>query len=158
MEILFENPLILIVLIGIISSLFKKAKGERPESPIPRPRQRPHHRQSAEPERAAMETSVEEALKEERQRQAERESRIEQENRKRKQQAEESMRALQNQRREAHSFRETASRPVELPAEGKKEHGGRFTPEKQVLIDGIIWSEILGPPRAKNPHRSIKQK
>lgn len=27
-----------------------------------------------------------------------------------------------------------------------------FTPSNQDIIDGVIWAEILGPPRALNPH------
>lgn len=157
MEILLENPFILIALLAFISSFFKKKKGEQPENPNRPPQQRPQ----PQAERPAVEASIEEALKEEKRQQAERASRIEEEYRRRKQQAEESMRTLQNQKRAAekkvNSLREPAAKLVERP-QTQKQTSGQFTPQKQALVDGVIWSEILGPPRAKNPHRSIQRK
>ncbi|QED48684.1 hypothetical protein [Cytobacillus dafuensis] len=33
-----------------------------------------------------------------------------------------------------------------------------FSPSQKQLVDGIIWSEIIGPPRALNPHKSMRIK
>ncbi|GLB58251.1 hypothetical protein [Cytobacillus sp. NCCP-133] len=155
MEILLENPFILIALLAFISSLFKKKKKGESEKQKKRPQQRPE----PQAEQSAAEVLMEKAVKEEKRQQAERASRIEEEYRRRKQQAEESIRVLQNQKlaaeRQASVFREPAEKPVDRP---QARIQGQFAPQKKALVDGIIWSEILGPPRAKGPHRSLKRK
>lgn len=158
MEFLLENPFILIALIAFISSFFKKKKEEKPVKQTPRSVQQ---EQRAQAERTSADSALAETLKEEYRQQEEKAKRIEEEYRQRKQQAEESMKALQNQRRaaerKASKIAKTASNTV---AEHRKEPSGAgsFEFRKQSLADGIIWSEILGPPRSKNPHRSLNRK
>ncbi|MBU8770392.1 hypothetical protein [Cytobacillus oceanisediminis] len=158
MEFLLENPFILIALIAFISSFFKKKKEEKPVKQTPRSVQQ---EQRAQAERTSADSVLAETLKEEYRQQEEKAKRIEEEYRQRKQQAEESMKALQNQRRaaerKASKIAKTASN---TNAEHRKEPSGAgsFEFRKQSLADGIIWSEILGPPRSKNPHRSLNRK
>ncbi|MCS0670846.1 hypothetical protein [Cytobacillus firmus] len=158
MEFLLENPFILIALIAFISSFFKKKKEEKPVKQTPRSIQQEQRTQA---ERTSPDSALAETLKEEYRQQAEKAKRIEEEYRQRKQQAEESMKALQNQRRaaerKASALAKTASN---TNAEHRKEPSGAgsFEFRKQSLVDGIIWSEILGPPRSKNLHRSLKRK
>ncbi|AND41556.1 MULTISPECIES: hypothetical protein [Cytobacillus] len=158
MEFLLENPFILIALIAFISSFFKKKKEEKPVKQTPRSVQQ---EQRAQAERTSADSALAETLKEEYRQQEEKAKRIEEEYRQRKQQAEESMKALQNQRRaaerKASKIAKTASN---TNAEHRKEPSGAgsFEFRKQSLADGIIWSEILGPPRSKNPHRSLNRK
>jgi uncharacterized protein HemX len=158
LEFLLENPFILIALIAFISSFFKKKKEEKPVKQTPRSVQQ---EQRAQAERTSADSALAETLKEEYRQQEEKAKRIEEEYRQRKQQAEESMKALQNQRRaaerKASKIAKTASN---TNAEHRKEPSGAgsFEFRKQSLADGIIWSEILGPPRSKNPHRSLNRK
>lgn len=158
MEFLLENPFILIALIAFISSFFKKKKEEKPVKQTPRSVQQ---EQRAQAERTSADSALAETLKEEYRQQEEKAKRIEEEYRQRKQQAEESMKALQNQRRaaerKASKIAKTASN---TNAEHRKEPSGAgsFEFRKQSLADGIIWSEILGPPRSKNPHRFLNRK
>lgn len=158
MEFLLENPFILIALIAFISSFFKKKKEEKPVKQTPRSVQQERRTQA---ERTSADSALAEKLQEEYRQQEEKAKRIEEEYRQRKQQAEESMKALQNQRRaaerKASKIAKTASN---TNAEHRKEPSGAgsFEFRKKSLVDGIIWSEILGPPRSKNPHRSLNRK
>ncbi len=34
----------------------------------------------------------------------------------------------------------------------------RLTPSSEALVQGIIWSEVLGAPRGKRPHRTVSYK
>ena len=158
MEFLLENPFILIALIAFISSFFKKKKEEKPVKQTPRSVQQ---EQRAQAERTSADSALAETLKEEYRQQEEKAKRIEEEYRQRKQQAEESMKALQNQRRAAErKASKIANTASNTNAEHRKEPSGAgsFEFRKQSLADGIIWSEILGPPRSKNPHRSLNRK
>lgn len=158
MEFLLENPFILIALIAFISSFFKKKKEEKPVKQTPRSVQQ---EQRAQAERTSADSALAETLKEEYRQQEEKAKRIEEEYRQRKQQAEESMKALQNQRRAAErKVSKIAKTASNTNAEHRKEPSGAgsFEFRKQSLADGIIWSEILGPPRSKNPHRSLNRK
>ncbi|MBN8200593.1 MULTISPECIES: hypothetical protein [Bacillaceae] len=158
MEFLLENPFILIALIAFISSFFKKKKEEKPVKQTPRSVQQEQRTQA---EGTSADSALAEALKEEKRQQAEKARRIEEEYRQRKQKAEESMKALQNQRRAAERktnalARSASNKNAEYPKEASG--AGSLEPRKQSLVDGIIWSEILGPPRSKNPHRSLNRK
>ncbi|MCM3705205.1 MULTISPECIES: hypothetical protein [Cytobacillus] len=156
MEFLFENPFILIAVIAFISSLFKKKKEERPVKQAPRVQQE----NRTEAERTSADPALAEVLEEEKRKLAEKSRRIEQEYRQRKQQAEQSMKALQSQQRaaerKASAISRTAANTKAYPVEASG--AGKYEPQKQSLVDGIIWSEILGPPRSKNPHRSLNRK
>ncbi|KON86999.1 hypothetical protein AF332_09370 [Sporosarcina globispora] len=158
MEFLLENPFILIALIAFISSFFKKKKEKKPVKQTPRSL---HQEQRTQTERSSADSALAEALKEEERQQAEKARRIEEEYRQRKQQAEERMNALQNQRRDAerkaNAFAKAASN-TKSEYQKQSSGAGHFEPRKQALVDGIIWSEILGPPRSKNPHRSLNRK
>lgn len=113
-----------------------------------------------EAERTSADPALAEVLEEEKRKLAEKSRRIEQEYRQRKQQAEQSMKALQSQQRaaerKASAISRTAANTKAYPVEASG--AGKYEPQKQSLVDGIIWSEILGPPRSKNPHRSLNRK
>ncbi|PAE23308.1 MULTISPECIES: hypothetical protein [Bacillaceae] len=157
MEFLFENPFILIAVIAFISSMFKKKKEERPVKQAPRSVQQENRTQA---ERTSADPALAEVLEEEKRKLTEKSRRIEQEYRQRKQQTEQSMKALQSQQRaaerKASAISRTAANTKTYPVEASG--AGKFEPQKQSLVDGIIWSEILGPPRSKNPHRSLNRK
>ncbi|MGN7177390.1 hypothetical protein BK139_06035 [Paenibacillus sp. FSL R5-0490] len=158
MEFLLENPFILIAVIAFISSFFKKKKEEKPVKQAPRSVQQENRTQA---ERTSADNALAEVLEEEKKKLTEKSRRIEEDYRQRKQQAEQSMKALQSQQRAAERkasaiSRTTANTKTGSPVEAAG--AGKFEPQKQTLVDGIIWSEILGPPRSKNPHRSLNRK
>jgi flagellar biosynthesis GTPase FlhF len=158
LEFLLENPFILIAVIAFISSFFKKKKEEKPVKQAPRSAQQENRTQA---ERTSADPALAEVLEEEKRKLTEKSRRIEEEYRQRKQQAEQRMKALQNQQRaaerKASAISKTASNTKKgYPAEASG--AGKFEPRKQSLVDGIIWSEILGPPRSKNPHSSLNRK
>jgi len=158
LEFLLENPFILIAIIAFISSFFKKKKEEKPVKQAPRSARQENRTQA---ERTAADPVMAEVLEEEKRKMEEKSRRIAEEYRQSKQHAEQSMKALQNQQRAAERKASAISKTAAdisagYPAEASG--AGKFEPRKQALVDGIIWSEILGPPRSKNPHRSLNRK
>lgn len=157
MEFLLENPFILIAVIAFISSFFKKKKEEKPVKQAPRSVQQENRAQA---ERTSADPALAEVLKEEKRKLTEKSRRIEEDYRQRKQQAEQSMKALQSQQRAAERKASAISRTAANTKTGypvEASEAEKFEPQKQSLVDGIIWSEILGPPRSKNPHRSLNR-
>ena len=151
MEALFDNPIILFILIGLISSIFNKVKGngqdnqnQRPQRPV-RPASPPVEMSrpaETEPEREPRPTFSERstnALND-----------IQKVYLERKQHAEKAPSEPRNSERGRLSIGNTSPRS-RLPLE-KSEPAIDFKPDRDNLIEGIIWSEILGKPRAKKPY------
>jgi DNA mismatch repair ATPase MutL len=151
MDFLFENPIIIVILIGIISSLYKQVKGAQPEEGkrTNRPNQAPvspvgqnkpvrRQKQANKPVRGqnvANQSNQHQgsASKHENLNSA---TRIEtQENKQTKMEMNENKAATQQKE------------------ENKQKS---LNVSQSNLVDGLIWSEVLGPPRAKRPHRSIR--
>lgn len=155
MEFLFENPFLLVILIGLISSLFKRMKGtqeeprksqskpfvesgpfdfEQPRQEQPVQRMEPAPQQTYEPNPLG---------------------KIEKEFLEKKKQAEEKLAALKKQQVTAQKKAETIQSHRRLNQ--VKEKIETSEPEtvhvdNQKLVDAVIWSEILGPPRSRRPH------
>lgn len=161
MDFLFDNPFIIVVLIGIISSFFKKNKEEKKQttqrSPKPfverTPKPKPEIFKQLEqeitkylvPERQEVPTKQETAKKS-----------IQSDYLEAKKQAEAKPPVLQEQNSEqvllevqGEQYQMESSPPLTVPR-------ASFSVDKDRLADAVIWSEILGPPRAKRPHRSVK--
>ncbi|MHC0035866.1 hypothetical protein [Pseudoneobacillus sp. C159] len=51
----------------------------------------------------------------------------------------------------------TSREIVNMIAEGEIKDEIGLTPNKQQLINGIVWSEILGPPRARKTHSKARR-
>lgn len=145
--------------LGLIFSLFKK-KGEKKEQNKAHPKsvhvrpfeqQKPPHRETRNTELRPTEKKP---------------KKFERENLEREKQAESTMNAWKEQQRltekQAEFIQMSADKPViepTLPIDRKPiQTTATFSPGKQQLIDGLIWSEILGPPKARNPHRSLRGK
>lgn len=47
--------------------------------------------------------------------------------------------------------------PEKNTINGQKDDVAPFSPSNKDIIDGVIWSEILGPPRALHPHTSRRR-
>ncbi|WP_336989521.1 hypothetical protein [Bacillus infantis] len=151
MEFLLENPFILVVLIGIISSLFSKAKrggttGPAQQQGNAEPEPGPYADAGYEPEEKPA-VPVKEAG---RQTLESMESYYQE----RKVQAEERARRLSEKQdlleRRVQNARNAAGKPEKST---KAEPAGRAAVSREKLADAIVWSEILGPPRSKNPRR-----
>lgn len=158
MEFLFDNLWLFAVVIGIITSLFNKAKGGQGK-------QNDRPRQTVQPKNAANQQKgrpVQEARNKDVPPVMPRNN-IEKEYSDRKKQAEEQLQALKDKQKDlvntGQSLQMAPSRgSSRLDSVPYKEKKTAFSIEKQKLADGVVWAEILGPPRALNPHKSIRQK
>lgn len=163
MEALFEligNPFVIFVLIGILSSLFNKAKGNskdnqqrRPVRPVSKPAEmqgpakaqreprrapRPVQTRPVQPEPVNTETR------------AAAPSSIQKEYQEKKRQAEK----VESKPRTVDRGRlsSEAAPAVSRFSDAKAEPVLDFQPDQERLIEGLIWAEVLGQPRAKKPY------
>lgn len=141
MEILFDSPILLIVVIGFLSSLYKRIKGTDENSRRPRPASKaspasPQAPQPAMPSGGSGSTANIQQLYQERRSQVENA----QGNRRQREPG-------RGGRLSASNIPSSSSEPV---AAEPKLH---LKPDRDSLIEGVIWSEILGEPRSKKPYR-----
>jgi hypothetical protein len=165
MEFLFENPLLIFVLIGIISSLFKKVKGEQeqqqPKRPVRPEQQGPtwnsEGQMPAEPHKPLRtETSEDERFEEKKEFNGVPENPFldiqkKYEERRRENEFKKSPRSNNLQSRSiatTTSMKDGSTEGVSLD----------LSPEADRLIEGIAWAQVLGEPRSRNPHRTMRRK
>lgn len=164
MGFLLDNPFLIIVIISIIFSFFKKKDGgsQQHKNVPPKPQHQPVRTQPNEQHRPIFgETRNTDSRSAE-----EKMNMHEREYLERKKQAESMMDVLKEQQRlkekQAELIQLTADKHASepsLPIDNKRiQSKSTFSAGKQQLIDGLIWSEILGPPKARNPHRSLRGK
>jgi len=153
LDFLLDNPFIIIVLIGIISSLFKKGK----EVPDPKKRKpKPFVESIPLPK---------DIVKEIRQEAAKYMKPFEQE------QPVQTLQSEYNEVRKKAAEQPPAKSPVleesysgmmhtpfaqeigDIPLQAESREG--LAVDKKKLADAVIWAEILGPPRSKKPHRTM---
>lgn len=165
MEALFDllgNPVLIFIVIGIISSLFNKAKGNgqeqqkrRPVRPVGKPEvmkmpAETKHKPKPVP-RPASPRSVQQAPVQAKSTtvQVNDMQKVYQE---RKQQAE----TADSRQRTASSGRLTANTDSGRlrKAEASTEPSFQFEPDQDRLIEGLIWAEVLGKPRSKKPYQT----
>ncbi|MDF1508311.1 hypothetical protein PZE06_08935 [Robertmurraya sp. DFI.2.37] len=153
MQFLLDNPFILIILLGILSSMFKTNK-EKPANKKPTRQASTTSTENPPPSNPMAEVFrelVEEAPAKP----------IYNEYVDTKKEAEAKIAALKKQQEQYAdkvSRMNTLSRINEQSQplmESVAKSGRTFKVEGEKLADAIIWSEILGPPRAKKPHRSM---
>ncbi|WP_075982347.1 hypothetical protein [Bacillus massilinigeriensis] len=152
MRVLFENPIILIIILGIISSLFKK--GKEPEKKGSNQKQSRRRQNIPKPLQKSMQE-----LKEVVQTEISTQKKVKTPKKtyiddlaKYDEVKEESISKINDYKEQM----EKIERKTELIK--KKAEKNQLSPSQQPLdenkiIDAIVWSEILGPPRAKNRHR-----
>lgn len=157
MDFLFENTWLIFIVIAIFTSLLNKAKGNqgkqnsRQRQPI-QPRNVANQQKSG-PIQEARNHDVTPVIPK---------RNIEKEYADRKKQAEEQMQVLKDKQKvlekSAQSLQAaSAMRSKRVDSSPKKEGKPAISIEKQKLVDGVVWAEILGPPRALSPHKSIRQ-
>ncbi|MEH7124093.1 hypothetical protein V7122_07770 [Bacillus sp. JJ1532] len=162
MEFIFENPIFIIVIIGYIISFFMKNKGNQQQ-------QRKGSGQQVKPSPAEVFKQMQEripqmetrSIEEQQRHQAEQALKLEMEALERQRLAEEEINALKEQqemaKKQAEFIKTVSKAPVPIQGALQKEWRQTLSPSKKQLIDGIIWSEIIGPPRALKAHKSVKK-
>lgn len=165
MEALFDllgNPILIFIVIGILSSLFNKAKGSgqeqqkrRPVRPVGKPEvmsmpAEPKYKPKPAPRpagpRPAQQAPVQAKPT------AVNANDMQKVYQERKQEAV----TKDSRQRTASSGRLTAN---EVPgrlrrAEASSEPSFQFEPDQDRLIEGLIWAEVLGKPRSKKPYQT----
>jgi hypothetical protein len=146
LDFLFDNPLIIAVLIGIISSLFNKAKGQTKANPKP---PKPFVENTPLPEITNFEEVREEPVRT-----------LDTEYRDMKKEAEAKIAALKQQQKRFEQKAERMNSTTRMNQSVRSNptatnNKATFQVDKEKLADAVIWSEILGPPRSKKPHRSL---
>jgi hypothetical protein len=145
MKFLFENPILLIALIGIVSSLFKRLKGDsggegkhHTRGPFTQTTQ-PINSRPVERKKPVMRNKpLNEVLHETR-------KIIEQ-------------KQIEQPLVNKSTVSEIPVRNPVTPIQSKKTtiKESSHVINKSRLVDGVIWTEVLGPPRSKKPHTAIK--
>lgn len=169
---LFSNPIALFILIGVIMSLFTKRKTDgsqqqqrRPvlPGPVQQSRPAPARRQPAEaktaPSRPRMKTDEENQRAQDQNGDRRRNSPVE---------AAEVLTDIQKKYSE--QKHQTSAKKQQTGRMSPSQSSGRlnqkreqiqsdvvFQPKKDTLVEGLIWAEVIGKPRAKNPYSSSRK-
>jgi hypothetical protein len=183
---ILSNPIALFVLIGVISSLFNQKKGDgkqpqrrpvRPPGPMqppgparqpaPAPARRQPAKASVEPA-PAVEKDYEPRQNPRKETERSRESGkrdsgetgveiindLQQVYLERKLQAED----LTNKERSSKGRMSAGESSGRLKQKREQqEPEGIFQPDKDTLVEGIVWAEVLGKPRAKRPYHPVRR-
>jgi Fe2+ transport system protein B len=155
LDLLFENPFIIVVLIGIISSLFNRMKSSA-EEPKRQP-VRPVQNRPAQAQSTTMEEKIERPY-------VHREEKsvmvtdtplneIQEKYAEKKKAAEERLKQLEQQKAVTEKRAARMNSQVTRVVHKQSSRSERLSPNKEKLVDAVVWSEILGPPRAKRPFR-----
>lgn len=151
MEILFENPILWLVLLGVISSLFR---GKKREEEGQKTRSNPVENRPAQKSGSAFE-ELKEIFKEvNRSLQGETQpsQTLKKEAYKKKEHVKELIEPASYTQR-ADQEKTSIANEIEInrkaPILQKK---NQLKVDESKLVDAVIWSEILGPPRAKSPY------
>lgn len=158
LEFFFENPILTIIIIAVLSSFFRRKKDERerghaPNKPVKGYEPRPQNRSFEEARDILKELS----------RTLQEQSPAKPKTMKKPLQPAEKEKTVLSELKEPASAASMpqkmasdspASEPKAVSDEAKQEKSGEMQLEwrKQQFINGIIWSEILGLPRAKKPY------
>jgi hypothetical protein len=175
MEFLFDNPILIMILIGLLSTLFGK-KGEGQEQQPKRPpgpqQRRPSQQQPAgrrEPAQQRPQNQGQPAQQrpENRGRQPHPAASTRE---RRPERAAASIPQLTDVQKVYEERRREVMEPAryELRSESQRtaNQGGKpdvpvsldLKPDAERLIEGIAWAQVLGPPRAREPHRTMRRR
>ncbi|WP_174730154.1 hypothetical protein [Mesobacillus harenae] len=164
MEALFDNPIIIMIILGIISTIFGRIKGEnqeeqkkrgtrpaQPARPVSQPARTEYREVSpAEPSRPQR-NPVEETLHTP--------EKIQNVYEEKRREAEERIKQLNSQaQRIKNSQKRNQPKEESVETFQRERRNAVLHPDKSTLVDGIIWSEVLGPPRAKKPRFPLRHR
>ncbi|PLR93820.1 hypothetical protein [Bacillus sp. T33-2] len=140
MEVLFDNPIILAILIGLISMFFKNLKGNgqgknrhRPLHPVAgRMAGDPGTQESSSETDRTAERNIEEIY--------------------RSKKAE-----YQELQQDISPASDNSPKKIDLQRSAPTDSGLaiHLKPDSEKLVEGLIWAEVLGPPRSKKPHHTM---
>lgn len=164
MEFLFENPFLIIILIGIISSLFKRVKGEQEQQPKRRPNppmqqgQNPDERMPREskPLSRTQSPKTKSPVKD-----WEPSSVPENPFLDIQKKYEERRRESTSKRNNPQPSYERSKPSVKVNKEINDSPGDvsiDLNPEADRVIEGIAWAQVLGPPRSRNPYHRDRRR
>lgn len=156
MEILFDNPFIIIILIAALSSMFKNKK--KPENDRKRGTS---HTSASKPERPSNRMDemkeifkeVTRHLSEEHPVPAKKTEEMYQEKQDEAAQLIETLKQKSDVKGKIESITTGISQGPDKQTMGTEKKDNSMKLDESTLIDAVVWSEILGPPRAKNPYR-----
>lgn len=148
MEFIFENPIALIFIIGAIISFFKKMKEN--SNPNPNQEKIPEWKKVMDiPQTLNEGRRVETRPSREPRQQS---SQLAKEYYEVKSNAEINQPTENPRKDSAFQRKEPSKKVVNAEVDGSID----LSPSKDTLIDGIVWAEILGPPRAYKSHSQRK--
>lgn len=163
MEFIFENPILLFLLIGLISSLFKKVKGTQEQQP-----KRPMRPDQQGPASHSGDSMSAEPLKPVR---PERPNLEKTSNEWEASSVPENpfidmQRKYQERREAAHlpprKQKDVPAQPTVQLQKDKDEIADGVSidlkPEADRLLEGIAWAQVLEPPRSRNPYRTARRR
>ncbi|KAB2338563.1 hypothetical protein F7731_03120 [Cytobacillus depressus] len=164
MKFIFDNPVFILMIIGYLISMFAKKKKEQPQH-----HKGSHRKFEQNPSREVQETfsQTETSTQNEEEKQyadhtkADHAKKLQVEALESQYEVEKRLHALKKQQQLAVKRAEQIKTIIEKPiteqiSVPQKEKKPSLSPSKKQLVDGIVWAEIIGPPRALNPHRSLK--
>lgn len=156
MEFLFENPLIIFILIGIISSLFKKKNGDEQQRQRPArkvPSQREERAETFENNHETMSPVYGEAAP-----QASKEPVTFSQSENEKSDIQKKYEEWKQYEAEANHKEEAQPSVIKkTEIQSREKVSLQLKPDADRLIEGIAWAQVLGKPRAKNPHRTMRR-
>ena len=145
MEFLFENPIFLVIVIGLISSLYKQLKKGGPEDGKQHPRgpftqtTQPINSRPVERNRPVVRSKPLDEVFHEVKRMVEKTPIVQ---------------PIENRTAAKVVSARNPVTPID-PNKGTNKQSSHVI-TKTRLVDGVIWSEVLGPPRSRKPHSAIK--
>lgn len=141
-EFFFDNPFLFIVLVAVLSSLFKKRKGNTESKRTP---YSPKENKQTKP--VSPFDEVKEIFKEVTRSLSE--GTITPDQKIEKPVVEQKAEEIYQQIAKAEPLKRERSQSAPTPEESR---GKELELDQTKLMDAIIWSEVLGPPRAKKPY------
>jgi hypothetical protein len=153
-EIFFDNPIIFIILVAVISSLFRKKKENVSHSKGQGKTSQPKKSNTFSP------TSLEEVRDVFKEVTRSFSSPTTSSNRKRENPSYEEIKGVNQQEEELNQSNLTEPLHSDVPilqtVMQEKQRDKVIELDETKLVDAVVWSEILGPPRAKKPYRKIR--
>jgi DNA mismatch repair ATPase MutL len=166
MQILFENPILLFLLIGLISSLLKRNKKEQDQEQRPKQPARPMRPVQPQPV-SNSETSIPKEVDSHQSNRSSIEGREhrEQSPTQRSQNPLLDIQKRYEERRKLEQETSVSNTSLDRPKYKQEkikdkpieERSLELKPEADRLIEGIAWAQILGEPRSKKPHRTMRR-
>jgi hypothetical protein len=151
----FDNPIIFIILVAVISSLFRKKKES---SRDPKGQRRTNQPLDKSPSQT--QTSFDEVREVFKELSRSFSNPTTSSNRKRENPSHEEIKEVNQQSVEINPSNMSESLHSDVPilqtVMEEKQRDKVIELDETKLVDAIIWSEILGPPRAKKPYRKIR--